>query len=136
MVLAGGCTLARVCLVLFFVWRCDCDVSLLQMRLMGEITLSVLYVTKLSCYWHDFCDQLSCIYGKELILHKVFIYVIWGELPSIEAIWEMDLLLNLCIVDGTKRDLLILLETLYFLITTRRALHRQEHSGQFIFTET
>lgn len=106
------------------------------MRLMGEITLSVLYVIKLSCYWHDFCDQLSCIYGKELILHRVFIYVIWGELPSIEAIWEMDLLLNLCIVDGTKRDLLILLETLYFLITTRRALHRQEHSGQFIFTET
>lgn len=39
-----------------------------KMRLMGEITLSVLYVIKLSCYWHDFCDQLSCIYGEHYIV--------------------------------------------------------------------
>jgi len=43
-------------------------ILLANMRLMGEITLSVLYVTKLSCYWHDFCDQLSCIYGEHYIV--------------------------------------------------------------------
>nr|ADE77872.1 unknown [Picea sitchensis] len=41
------------------------------MRLMGEITLSVLYVIKLSCYWHDFCDQLSCIYVQIKLLLRL-----------------------------------------------------------------
>jgi len=40
--------------------------------------LCVLNVIKLSCHWHDFCDQLGCIYGKELIRHTAA-FMLYGE---------------------------------------------------------
>lgn len=94
-----------------------CDVPFLQIETDGgDKSLSVLYAIKLSCYWHDFCDQLDSIYSKEIIRESV------------------HSLLNLSIVVGRMGDLLMLLETLYFLIIIKKALHRQKHSGPFIFT--
>lgn len=66
------------------------------MRLMREITLSVVYVIKLSCYWHDFCYQLGCIYSKELILHtaSVFDEAIYGSWIGFDHYWNEQRLID------------------------------------------
>lgn len=68
----------------------DCDASLLQMRLMEEITLCLFfYVIKLGFYWHDSSVINLVAYAIQQGFNSShYQFMLCGEkLPSIEAIY-------------------------------------------------